>query len=410
MKLIPLPVLPAEEFLLMLTTRIKNIKPSATVSIAAKAIALKETGKDIIDFSVGEPDFPTPEHIKQAAVEAIAANHTKYTANNGLLPLREAICAKLQNENNLEYHPHDILVSNGAKQALFNVLLSVVQPGDEVVIPTPYWPSYPEIVKLAGGTPVLVETDESAGFHLRAEQLEAAITPATKVFLFCNPVNPTGAAYSKEQLDALADVVLKHNILVVSDEIYEKLLYDQLHFVSFAALHAKLKERTVIINGLSKAYAMTGWRIGYAAGPQAIIEAAGKVQSHSTSAASTISQYAAIAALQGPQEELETMRLTFQKRRNAIFAGLQSIPGIRCAKPQGAFYAFPNISHFIADSEHFPQIRNSVDFANFLLDEAGIVAVPGAGFGNDAHIRISFSTTLDQILKGIQSLQTLLKK
>ncbi len=393
----------------MLTTRIQNITPSATVSIAAKAIALKEAGKDIIDFSVGEPDFPTPDHIKQAAVEALKANHTKYTASNGMLPLREAICSKLESDNGLHYKPEDILVSNGAKQALFNTLLSVVQPGDSVLIPAPYWPSYPEIVKLAGGTPVLAGTDEVSGFHLSAEQLEAAITPATKVFLFCNPVNPTGAAYSKEQLQTLAAVVLKHNLLVISDEIYEKLVYDQLPFVSFAALHPALKERTVVINGLSKAYAMTGWRIGYAAGPRKIIEAAGKIQSHSTSAASTISQYAALAALQGPQDAVGQMLIAFEQRRDLLYAGLQSLPGLHCTKPQGAFYAFPDISFFINGSGRFSEIKDSVDFADFLLEEAGIVVVPGAGFGNDAHIRISFSTDLQQIQKGITALHKIIK-
>ncbi len=389
----------------MLTTRIQNITPSATVSIAAKAIVLKEAGKAIIDFSVGEPDFPTPEHIKQAAIEALKANHTKYTANNGMFILREAICSKLERENNLCYHPDQILISNGAKHALFNVILSVVQPGDEVLIPAPYWPSHPEIVKLAGGTPVLVHTKEASGFHLSADELEAAITPATKMFLFCNPVNPTGAVYTKEQLERLADIVLKHDLMVVSDEIYEKLIYDELNFYSFAALHPKLQERTVIINGLSKAYAMTGWRVGYAAGPLPVIEAAGKVQSHSTSAASTISQYAAVAALNGTQNALKDMLAAFQQRRDALYAGLQNITEFKCARPQGAFYAFPDISYFINDTGRFPQIKNSMDFANFLLDETGIVVVPGSGFGDDTHIRISFSTDLDQIQKGIKLLR-----
>ena len=389
-------------YMMMIAERIKNMRASQTVTIAAKAIALKEAGKDIIDFSVGEPDFPTPEHIKQAAMEAINANHTKYTANNGLVALRKAICSKLETENNVLYQPDDILVSNGAKHALFNVLLSVIQPGDAVLIPAPYWPSYPEIVKLAGGIPVFIETDEASGFHLSAKQLEKAVTPACKALLFCNPVNPTGAAYSKSQLEALAEVALKHNLLVISDEIYEKLIYDQLGFVSFASLHPKLKERTVVINGFSKAFAMTGWRVGYAAGPSAIIKAAGKVQSHSTSAASTISQYAAIAALQGPQEEIKTMVNAFRQRRDVLNRGLQAIKGITCVKGQGAFYAFPNISSFLGKRIKRRTIRNSAEFAEFLLDESGVVVVPGSGFGSDAHIRISYAAALPRIKEGLR--------
>jgi len=395
----------------MLSQRVKKINSSPTVESAAKAIALKKAGKDIVDFSVGEPDFPTPEHIKQAAIEALHSNFTKYTANNGLLNLRQAIAQKLQAENNLSYQPDSIVVSSGAKHALFNVLLSILNDGDEAIIPAPYWGSYPEIVRLSAAKPVIVETSEISGFHLNAKQLEAAITPATKVFIFCNPVNPTGAAYSKEQLAELAEVLLKHDdILVISDEIYEKLLYDDFTFTSFASLHPQLKERTIIINGLSKAYAMTGWRLGYAAGPAQIIRAAAKIQSHSTSAASTISQYAGIAALRGPQDELSKMVNAFRERRDELMEYLSEIEGIAYQPPQGAFYVFPNVSSFYGSTSSGKTIRNSADFALYLLEEAGVVVVPGSGFGADNYIRISYSTSMDSIREGLKRTGIALQK
>ncbi len=394
----------------MLSQRIKNIKSSPTVKMAAQAIALKESGQDIIDFSVGEPDFPTPQHIKQAAIEALEQDYTKYTANAGLLEFRQAVCAKLQRENNLHYSPEQILISSGAKHALFNIMLSVIEKGDEVIIPVPYWGSYPEIVRLADGIPVIAETHEADGFHLPAEELQQKITPKTRAFVLCNPVNPTGAAYSQAQLLELAAVLEDRDIFIITDEIYEKLLFDKMEFHSFAEILPSAKERIVIINGLSKAFAMTGWRIGYAAGPQKIIEAASKLQSHSTSAASTISQYAAIAALNGPQTEMEQMVAEFQRRRDFIVKELNMIPGLSCNPPQGAFYVFLNISFFLGKKYKGTVLNNSTDFANFLLKEAGTVVVPGSGFGADDFIRISYSVSMQTLTEGLRRIASSLKK
>lgn len=393
----------------MISQRIKKIKPSPTVEMAAKAIALKEAGRDIIDLSVGEPDFPTPEHIKQAAQTAMAQNFTRYTANSGLLELRQAVASKLHRENELTYSAEQILISSGAKHALFNVLMSIVREGDEVIIPAPYWGSYPEIVRLAGGRPVFVQTPQENGFHIIPEQLEQAITSKTRAFLFCNPVNPTGTAYSQDQLSGLAHVLDKRGILIIADEIYEKLLYDGQVFTSFAAVSKDLKQNTILINGLSKAYAMTGWRVGYAAGPDEIISAAAKIQSHSTSGASTLSQYAAIAALNGPQEIIYEMLTEFECRRNFFIDRLQQISGLVCNMPQGAFYVFPRVSSYFGKQIKGHSINSSTDFANFLLEEAGVVVVPGAGFGAETFIRISYSTSLENLEKGADRIAAVLK-
>jgi len=394
----------------MISQRVKNIRNSPTVEMAAKAIALKEAGEEIFDLSVGEPDFPTPEHIKEAAHQAMVSDLTRYTTNNGLNELREAVAAKLLRENRLNYRPDQILISAGAKHALFNVLMSVIRNGDEVIIPAPYWGSYPEIVRLAGGRPVFVATEQKNGFHITPEQLQNALSPKTRAIVFCNPVNPTGAAYDKEQLNALAQILDKQGTLIIADEIYEKLLYDDQKFTSFAALGKNINQNTILINGLSKAYAMTGWRVGYAAGPVEVISAAAKIQSHSTSAASTISQYAAIAALNGPQVEISKMVMEFQKRRDYFVSHLQDIPGIASNKPQGAFYIFPNISSFFGMMYEGVVINNSIDFANYLLDEAKVVVVPGSGFGADQFIRISYSTSMDKIEQSLIKIKTTLAK
>ena len=394
----------------MISQRVKNIKPSPTVEMAAKAIALKEAGEDVLDLSVGEPDFPTPTHIKEAAALAMDRGFTRYTANIGLKELREAVASKLLRENTVQYNPDHILISAGAKHALFNVLMSVIREGDEVIIPAPYWGSYPEIVRLAGGRPVFVPTEQSNGFHITPEQLQNAISPKTRAFVFCNPVNPTGAAYNREQLKALAETLDKQGILIIADEIYEKLLYDGEEFTCFAALGESIKQNTILINGLSKAYAMTGWRVGYAAGPAQVISAAAKIQSHSTSAASTISQYAAVAALNGFQNEIALMVTEFQKRRDYFVSHLQKIPGISSNKPQGAFYIFPDISSFFGMPYMGKIIKNSIDFANYLLDEAKVVVVPGSGFGADRFIRISYSTSIKKIQQSLIQLKTALAK
>ena len=394
---------------MQIADRVKRIKSSSTVTMAAKAIALQESGLEIIDFGVGEPDFPTPENIKTAAVTALTENKTKYTTNNGLLDLRQAICEKLETQNRIIYRPEQILVSNGAKHALFNVMMSLIEQGDEVIIPAPYWSSYTEITKLAQGSPIIVNTTEDSGFHINGKQLSVAITDKTKVFILCNPTNPTGAAYSKEQLRDLVEVLVNRKFYIITDEIYEKLFYDNQKFVSLAAFD-KLKDRTIVINGLSKAYAMTGWRIGYAAGPADVIKAAAKLQSHSTSAASTISQYAAIEALRGPQDEMFRMLSEFQKRRNYLMQRMESIPEITCQKPGGAFYVFPNISKYFGKKFSGKKISNSNELADYLLNEARVVSVPGAAFGAEGYLRISYATSISKIKEGVNRLTDALNK
>jgi aspartate aminotransferase len=394
---------------MQIADRVKRIKSSSTVTMAAKAIALQESGLEIIDFGVGEPDFPTPENIKTAAVTALAENKTKYTTNNGLLDLRQAICEKLETQNRIIYRPEQILVSNGAKHALFNVMMSLIEQGDEVIIPAPYWSSYTEITKLAQGSPIIVNTTEDSGFHINGKQLSVAITDKTKVFILCNPTNPTGAAYNKEQLRDLVEVLVNRKFYIITDEIYEKLFYDNQKFVSLAAFD-KLKDRTIVINGLSKAYAMTGWRIGYAAGPADVIKAAAKLQSHSTSAASTISQYAAIEALRGPQDEMFRMLSEFQKRRNYLMQRMESIPEITCQKPGGAFYVFPNISKYFGKKFNGKKISNSNELADYLLNEARVVSVPGAAFGAEGYLRISYATSISKIKEGVNRLTDALNK
>ena len=395
----------------MVSERIKQIGVSPTMKIAAKAISLKAEGRDIVDFSVGEPDFPTPEFIREAAKRAIDENKTKYTINSGIVPLREAIAKKLLEENQLEYDPlTQIIVSSGAKQSIYNVILSLVNPGDEVIVPAPYWVSYPEMVRLAGGKPVIVPTLEENGFRLTPEQLKNAISANTRAMILCNPSNPTGAAYSKEHLEALAEVVEAESLFVIADEIYEKLVFDDFRFVSFASLSPKIKQQTVVINGVSKAYSMTGWRIGYAAGPQEIIAGANKIQSHSTSNASTISQWASLAALTGPTYEINRMVAEFERRRNYLVHRLESIPGISCHKPEGAFYTFPNVSSFYGKEFNGTYIRNSSGLAYYLLREAGVALVPGVAFGADDFIRISYSTSMENIERGMDRIAEALRK
>jgi len=395
----------------MVSERIKHIGVSPTMKIAAKAISLKAEGRDIIDFSVGEPDFPTPEFIKEAAHKAIAENKTKYTINSGILPLRQAIAQKLADDNGLEYDPlTQIIVSNGAKQSLYNVLQTIVNPDDEVIIPAPYWVSYPEMVRLANGKPVIVNVKEENGFRLTADELRNAISANTRALILCNPSNPTGAAYTKEDLEALAEVIEGEDLFVIADEIYEKLVFENFQFTSFASLSPSIKQKTIIINGVSKAYSMTGWRIGYAAGPADIINGANKIQSHSTSNASTISQWASLAALTGPPFEINRMVAEFEKRRNYLIHRLEGIPGISCHKPEGAFYTFPNISSYFGKEYQGVYIRNSYGLAYYLLREAGVALVPGAAFGAEGFIRISYSTSMENIEEGLNRISEALRK
>ena len=394
----------------MVADRVKEIGASPTMMVAAEAKKLKSEGVDVIDLSMGEPDFHTPNSIKAAGINAIEENRTRYTLNQGTNELRTAISAKLKRDNNLDYNLNEIIVSSGAKQSVYNSILATVNPGDEVIIPAPYWVSYPAMVSLAGGKNVVIETNENTGFKVTAEQLEAAITPKTKMLILCNPSNPTGSAYSKKELEALAEIVLKNNFYVLSDEIYEKLVYDDFQFVSFASLDPEIKKKTILVNGISKTYAMTGWRIGYTAGPENIVNAINKIQSHTTSHASSISQHAAIEAVAGPQYVIHEMLEEFRNRREYFYNELTSIKGITCYKPEGAFYLFPNISKYLHTKSDVLKVENSFDFAMHLLYDAHIAAVPGSAFGSEGYLRMSYATSMDHLHEAIFRLKKTLNK
>ena len=392
-----------------LADRTKLIKPSVTLAIAAKAAKLRAEGIDVVNFSAGEPDFDTPEHIKAAAVEALRKGMTKYTDVKGIEPLREAIAEKYQREHELTYRKEDVLVSCGAKHSLYNVLQAVINPGDEVVIPAPYWVSYSDMALLAGGVPKLIPTDESGGFRIRPEQLEAALTPKSRVFLLNSPCNPTGATYDRQELLAIAGVLEKHDCLILADDIYEKIVYDfEVH--NIVALCPSLRDRTILINGVSKTYAMTGWRIGYALGPSDVIAAAAKIQSQSTSNATSIAQAAALEAIRGSQEEVTWMMREFQKRRHVIVDKLNAIDDIRCRKPEGAFYVFPNIAALLGKTGKGKKLTSPCDLADYLLEEAKVAGVPGEDFGSHEHIRFSYATSLEDIEKGCARIRDAIAK
>jgi aspartate/methionine/tyrosine aminotransferase len=390
--------------------RMSRIKLSPTINIAATAILMKRQHIDVIDLSVGEPDFPTPQHIKDAAKKAIDENRTKYTINQGMLELREAIAHRILKDQSVRYRPEEIIVSNGAKQSLLNIIMAVTDRGDKVLVPAPYWVSYPEMVKLAGGVPVIINTRESVGFKLLPDQLRRSAVKNCRALILCNPSNPTGMVYSRDEMQALAEIIEQKNLIVIADEIYEKLVYDGFDFTSFAAVSDAMKDRTVIVNGVSKAYAMTGWRIGYAAGSGKIIENANIVQSHSTSSAPTISQLASIAAFSGPQDEIERMRAEFEQRRNFVFKKIQQIDGLSCLKPEGAFYVFPNASRFFGRKFRDKTIRNSYDLAYYLLEEAHVATVPGAAFGCDDNLRISYASSMENLEHGMERITAALAK
>jgi aspartate aminotransferase len=380
--------------------RTKLIKPSVTLAIAAKAGKLRSEGIDVVNFSAGEPDFDTPEHIKAAAVEALRKGMTKYTDVKGIEPLRAAIVHKYEREHGLSYRKEDVLVSCGAKHSVYNVLQAIVNPGDEILIPAPYWVSYSDMALLAGGVPKLIPTNETTGFRITAEQLEAALTAKTRVFVLNSPCNPTGASYDKDELLAIARVLEKHNCLIISDDIYEKIVYDNFRVHNLVALSPGVRDRTIIVNGVSKTYAMTGWRIGYAIGPADIISAAAKIQSQSTSNPTSIAQAAALEAISGPQIEVDRMVLEFKQRRDVIVDKLNALPGIRCLKPQGAFYVFPNVSNLLGRTANGKKLASPCDLADYLLEEAKVAVVPGEDFGSKEHIRFSYATALEDIEKG----------
>jgi aspartate/methionine/tyrosine aminotransferase len=394
----------------MVADRVNEIAVSETMHISAEAKKLKTEGVDVINLSMGEPDFHTPNNIKEAGKTGIDENHTRYTINSGTVELRTAIQAKLKRENHLDYKLSEILVSNGAKQSCYNSILATVNPGDEVIIPSPYWVSYPAMVNLAQGKAVIIDADESNGFRITPQQLNKAITPKTKMLILCNPSNPTGSAYNKKQLEELAEVAEGADFYILADEIYEKVVYDDFNFCSFAQAAPKLRNRIILVNGISKSYAMTGWRIGYTAANEAVIEGMNKIQSHSTSHASSISQVAAIEALTGPQYVINEMFIEFRKRREFLHNELTSIKGVSCYKPEGAFYLFPNISAYLKKHSEILKIESSFDFAMHLLYEAHIAVVPGNAFGAEGYIRMSYATSMENLKEAVIRLKKALAK
>lgn len=393
-----------------LAARIAKIKPSETLAVTAKANALRAQGRDVIGFGAGEPDFDTPVNIKNAAIKAIESGFTKYTPVGGTDELKDAIVAKLKRDSGLEYKRSQIVVSCGAKHTLYNLAQALFDQDDEVIIPAPYWVSYPDIVVLAGGRPVIVNTKEKDGFKMKPEQLKAAITKRTRAVIINSPSNPTGAAYSPAELKAIAAVLIDKDILVISDDIYEKIFYAKFPFADIASVESKMKDKTIVVNGVSKTYAMTGWRIGYAAGPEEIVAAINKIQSQNTSNPTSISQKAALEAISGDQSVVEKMVREFQKRRNVIVDALNNIPGVRCFSPEGAFYAFPNVSNIYGRSYQGKKITSSAELIDYLLDEANVAAVPGAAFGSDDHIRLSYATSLANIEEGMKRIKNAVHK
>ncbi|NSY38511.1 pyridoxal phosphate-dependent aminotransferase [Leisingera sp. ANG59] len=391
-----------------LSETLSRVKPSPTIAMTAKAAELKAAGRNVIGLSAGEPDFDTPQNIKDAAVAAIAAGKTKYTAPDGIPELKQAVCAKMKRDHGLDYTPAQVSVGTGGKQTLYNALMATLNPGDEVVIPAPYWVSYPDMVLLAGGTPVVVETALKNNFKLTADQLEAAITPKTKWFIFNSPSNPTGAGYSRDELKALTEVLMRHpHVWVMTDDMYEHLAYDGFEFCTPAQVEPGLYERTLTCNGVSKAYAMTGWRIGYAAGPENLIGAMRKVQSQSTSNPCSVSQWAAVEALNGTQAFLAPNNKTFKRRRDLVVSMLSEIEGITCPTPEGAFYVYPSIAGLIGKTTPAgKRIETDEDFATALLEEADVAVVFGAAFGLSPNFRVSYATSdaaLEEACRRIQA-------
>jgi aspartate aminotransferase len=390
-----------------LADRLSRIKPSPTIAVSTKAMELKAAGRDVIGLGAGEPDFDTPDNIKAAAIKAIQQGQTKYTAVDGTPALKQAICAKFKRENGLDYKPNQITVGTGGKQVLYNALMATVNPGDEVIIPAPYWVSYPDMVLLAEGAPVIVSCSQNSGFKLRAEELEAAITPKTKWLILNSPSNPTGAAYTRAELKALTDVLVKHpHVWVMTDDMYEHLVYDDFEFTTPAQIEPKLYDRTLTVNGVSKAYAMTGWRIGYAGGPVELIKAIGAIQSQSTSNPSSVSQAASVEALSGTQDFIPKNAEIFKKRRDLVVELLNKCQGIRCSTPEGAFYVYPSCAGTIGRKT--PQgkvIRNDTDFVTYLLEAEGVAVVQGEAFGLSPYFRISYATSTEALTEACKRIQ-----
>ncbi|XXM74203.1 pyridoxal phosphate-dependent aminotransferase [Lysinibacillus sphaericus] len=389
-----------------LAKRVSALTPSTTLAITAKAKEMKAQGIDVIGLGAGEPDFNTPKHIIQAAYDSLVEGHTKYTPSGGTPQLKEAVIGKFKQDQNLSYKPSEIIVTSGAKHALYTLFQVLLDDGDEVIIPTPYWVSYPEQVKLAGGNPVIVEGKQENVYKITPEQLSNSITERTKAVIINSPSNPTGMIYSAEELKAIGQICLEKNILIVSDEIYEKLVYDGNTHTSIAEISEELKEQTIIINGVSKSHSMTGWRIGYAAGNETVIKAMTNLASHSTSNPTTTSQYGAVAAYTGDQQPVEDMRKSFEERLNIVFEKLNNIPGFDCIKPQGAFYLFPNVKEAARLTGY-----ESVDiFVQALLEEAKVAVIPGSGFGSEDNIRLSYATSLESMEQAIERIHEFVVK
>ncbi|SDF51584.1 pyridoxal phosphate-dependent aminotransferase [Sulfitobacter delicatus] len=392
----------------LLSATLKRVKPSPTIAVTTKAAELKAAGRDIIALGAGEPDFDTPQNIKDAAVAAIEAGKTKYTAVDGIPELKQAICAKFKRDNGLDYTPSQVSVGTGGKQILYNALMATMNPGEEVVIPAPYWVSYPDMVLLAGGTPVIAPATLENNFKLTPEALEEAITPKTKWFIFNSPSNPTGAGYSRDELKALTDVLMRHpHVWVMTDDMYEHLAYDGFEFCTPAQVEPALYDRTLTVNGVSKAYAMTGWRIGYAAGPEKLIGAMRKIQSQSTSNPCSVSQWAAVEALNGTQDYIPDNNEMFVRRRNLVVEMLSAIPGVTCPTPEGAFYVYPSISGLIGKtSAAGTKITDDEAFATALLEETGVAVVFGAAFGLSPNFRVSYATSDEALKEACTRIQT----
>jgi len=391
-----------------LSEKILNLAESETLRISALAKNMKAQGIDVVSLSAGEPDFPTPEHVKEAAIQAIKENFTKYTQNQGIPELINAIIEKFRRDNNIEYKPTEILVSNGAKHSIFNALQAICNPGDEVIIPAPYWVSYPSMVALVDAKPVILKTDIRSSFKITPEQLKETITEKTKALIFNSPSNPTGTVYTEDEIRKIAEVVYEKNIFVISDEIYEKIIYEGKHF-SMASIK-ELKNLVITINGVSKAYAMTGWRIGYLGASEEIVKLANKVQGQMTSNASSISQKAALAALTGPQEPVRKMVNEFKIRRDFLCSELKQIPGIEVFVPSGAFYVFPKVSAYYGRSYNGMVIKNSNDFCEFILKEEKLAIIPGDAFGMDEYVRISYAASMEELMKGVERFRRAIEK
>jgi len=394
----------------VLSNRAKSLKPSPTLAINAKAKSMQAQGIHVISFGAGEPDFDTPENIKQAAKKAIDEGFTKYTPVGGIDELKDAIIKKFQKDSYLTYKRSEVIVSCGGKHSFYNLAQAIFDQGDEVIVPAPYWVSYPPMVALANATPVIVETTEKNEFKITPEDLKKVVTPNTKALIINSPSNPTGSAYTKKELEKIAEIAISKNFFVISDEIYEKIVYDGFEFTSVASLSEEIKKKTIIVHGVAKTYAMTGWRIGYTAGSEEIISAMNNIQSQSTSNPTSIAQKASVEALIGPQNEVERMVAAFGQRRNYIVDRLNKIPGVSCYKPVGAFYAFPNFSSYYGKSYQGKKIENSTHLADIFLDVARVAVVPGVEFGADPFERLSFATSMENIKEGLNRIEESLKK